>query len=65
MKLIVNIEVLKINIGKLTGFKKENIIKALNWAKEKKNNKYNKKPYGNGNSSKKIAKIIFKFASSL
>ena len=64
-KLTERQEVLKINIGKLTGFKKENIIKALNWAKEKKNNKYNKKPYGNGNSSKKIAKIIFKFASSL
>ena len=60
-------EVIKLNIGKLTGFEVGNILKNLNWAKKRSMNKtkWNHKPYGNGNSRKKIAKIIKSVFNSL
>ena len=53
-------EVLKLNIGKLTGFNSLNILKVLNWAKKKAINKkkWMYRPYGNGNSAKKITQIL-------
>jgi len=52
-------EILKLNIGKLTGFQSSKILKVLDWAKKKNNLKpWKHRPYGKGNSSIKIAKIL-------
>ena len=55
-------EVLKLKIGKLTGFKSADILNALCWAKKKGVNlkSWRFRPYGNGKASIEIANIIKK-----
>ena len=55
-------EVLKLKIGKLTGFKSADILNALCWAKKKGVNlkSWGFRPYGNGKASIEIANIIKK-----
>ena len=55
-------EVLKLRIGKLTGFKSADILNALCWAKKKGVNlkSWGFRPYGNGKASIEIANIIKK-----
>ena len=49
----------KIGITRVCGFNSNNLFEALNWAKNKiRKKKWIKRPYGNGNSAKKIAKIL-------
>ena len=47
-----------IGIAKISSSNNEDIIELLKWAKNKKIKKWLKRPYGNGNSGKKIAKIL-------
>ena len=44
--------------AKISSSNNEDIIELLKWAKNKKTKKWFKRPYGNGNSGKKIAKIL-------
>ena len=55
-------EVLKLKIGKLTGFNSNKILAALNWGKKKRIDlkQWKHRPYGNGNASVKIINCIKK-----
>ena len=53
------IEAIKVGIAKLTKFNNQNLTNTLIWARKKKNNKIRKsKPYGDGNASSKIVKVL-------
>ena len=51
-------EALKIGIAKVSSFNNKDLLKLLNWAKNKKIKKWIKRPYGDGNSAKKITRIL-------
>ncbi|MBK47783.1 MAG: UDP-N-acetylglucosamine 2-epimerase (non-hydrolyzing) [Pelagibacteraceae bacterium] len=53
------IEAIKVGIAKLTKFNNQNLTNTLIWARKKKNNKiWKSKPYGDGNASSKIVKVL-------
>tara|TARA_B100000029_G_scaffold40169_2_gene37491 strand:+ start:19768 stop:20679 length:912 start_codon:yes stop_codon:yes gene_type:complete len=58
-KVTERIEAEKIGIAKIWKNKKD-FLCLLKWAKNKKIKKWLKKPYGNGNSAKKISEILIK-----